>query len=248
MNSAETASLYGRRKDKKKNNNNSLIFFIFLFFLIIAIVSFLNSSISRINVIEITGICLLTEEEIYEQANIYYDMNYFIARKSKIKDNLLDLEEVKDVEIAKVFPGKLDIHIIELKPLAYLYSNSEWVPILEDGLLYYEPYDNDFLEHPLVTNWQDMSQIKILAEELNNTKPSVLVEISEIQQNAQENNPNQLLIFTREGYRIHLLLEDFSNKLNLYPEIIENLKTKTTNTGDIYLFDSIRFEEYNIVD
>ncbi len=248
MYSSETTFIYGKRKDKKKKVNTKFFFIIFLFLLIVAIIVFINSPISRIDEIEITGISLLTEEEIFEKANIYYDMKYFFALKSKIKDDLLELEVVKEVEVIKIFPGKLSINIVEFKPLAYLYYKPDWIPILEDGLVYNKLNNNDFLEHPLVTNWQDMSQINKLAEELNNTKSSVLVEISEIQQNPQENNPNQLLIFTRDGYRLHLVLEDFSKKLNLYPEIIENLKTKSTKTGDIYLFDSIRFEEYSLID
>lgn len=248
MYSSENEFIYRRRQDKKKGNNNKLFIIIFLVFLIVAIVIFLNSSYSKINVIEITGISLLTEDDIYETTNIYYEMNYFLALKTKIKDDLLKLEEVKEVEVVKIFPGKLFIHIVEFKPLAYLYDQPDWILIFENGLLYYKLNNIDFLEYPLVTDWQDMGQINKLAEELNKTKSSVLAEISEIQQNSQEDKPNQILIFTREGYRVHLLLEDFSKKLNLYSEIIENLKTKSTNTGDIYLFDSIRFEEYSLTD
>lgn len=245
MYSAQTTFTYRKRKDRKVRNNNKLIFYIFLFFLLIAIIAFFNSSISKISDIEVIGISLLSVEDVYQQANIYSDMFYFLARKSKIKENLLDLDEVKDVEVSKKFPKKLTINITEKKSLAYINIDEKWIPILEDGQLYYKYNGDSFLGHPLVTNWSDLSLIKKLVEELNKTNASILAEISEIQQNPQDNDQNQLLIFTDEGYRIHLSLDNFSAKLNLYPEIRESIRAKTTKMGDIYLFESLRFEEFN---
>ena len=244
MYSAQTTIKYRSRKDKVNKKKNKLIFFIFLFFLLIAIIIFLNSSISKITEIELTGLNLLAMEDIYLQANLDEGMYYFLASKSNIKEDLLDLEEVKDVEVLKEFPGKLLINIIEKKTLAYILIDAKWIPLLEDGQLYHKNYSNDFLGRPLVTNWSDMSLLKKLVEELNKTNLTVLKEISEIQQNSQEYNPNQLLIFTNDGYRIHVVLDNFSSKLNLYPEIKENLRAKTSKIGDIYMFESLYFEEF----
>lgn len=246
MDSPHYVTKYPKRKRVTKKNNGKLILFIFVFFLLIAIVIFLNSSISKISNIQIIGIDLLTEEEIYKKADINLDMYYFFADPDSIESNLKELDIIKEVEVTKKFPGILTILAVEQEFVAYFKkSEHEWVPVLENGSLYNKEYNEDFFDRPLITKWTDMDLISDLASELSEIKPSILEEISEITQNPQEDELNRLLVYTREGYRIHINIEDLSENLNLYPEIIEGICDKTDNKGDIFLLESFRFVEFN---
>lgn len=244
MYSPETLPKYKKRVSKQRKNKKLTGLFLF-FFLLIAIITFFNSSISRIIDIKISGNELLSVEDIYDKANLNINMQYLFARVSTIEKKILEVEEVKGVKVKKQFPGKLYIEIEEFKPVALLYkSNKDFIPILENGYLTTK-INKMVVDFPLVTKWNDYNQLEKLAQELTKIKASTLEDISEIRQNPQEHDPLQLLIYSKEGYRIHIPLDKLSSKLNLYPNIIENLKEINPNLGDIYLLESNRFGEFN---
>lgn len=233
-----------KHKQHKQHKPRKLIALIIIFFLLISVVIFFNSSFSRIVEIKITGLNLLNENEIYEKAKININMQYLFTSSARIEKKLLGFKEIKDVEVTKQFPGKLNINIVEYEPVTLLYYNNKWFPVLENGYIYQRSYENIYVNYPLITKWNDLETIPQLVEELNEVNPKVLMEISEIQQNPQNNNPDQLLLITREGYKVHITLKDISEKLNHYPTIVESLKAKSSSLGNIYLFESMRFEEF----
>lgn len=246
MSSPQYVSIYPKRKRQVKKNNSKLFILIFLFFLLIAVVIFLNSSISKITNIEIVGLDLLTEEKLLEEIDIYSGKYYFLVDTESIRNELLQIDLVNNVEVIKHFPGSLSINIVEQKIIAY-YKDTEnnWIPVLENGSLYHDSHNQEFIDKPLITVWENKELLNDLALELIKVKPFILEKISEITLNSEEDELNRLLIYTREGYRIHVMIENLSENLNLYPEIIEGISKKTSNKGDIYLIDSFRFVEFN---
>jgi len=232
-----------RQKSLKHKKNKHLLRWLFLFFLLLAIIAYLKSPISRVTDIQITGLNLLEEQDIYQKAEIHHNMHYFLIKTSTIEEKLLELKEIKKVEVIKEFPGKCRITILENKPVAMVHQqNGNLVPLLENGYLMNN--NKRFFNLPLITNWKDGTRLTALAEQLDKLHPVVLEEISEIQQDASVADQNQLLIMMRDGYKIHIFLDELSKKLNLYPSIIDSLKEKNQNTGELYLLESIRFEEY----
>ena len=228
-----------------RRKNKRLQFFIFLFFLVLATMAYLSSPLSKIEEIHISGNKLLSEKEIYQKANLQLNMQYLFARPNSIKEKLLQLNEMKDVNITKEFPGKLYINVEENVPVAFIYKNSmEMYPLLENGYISYAQ-NKVFANRPLVTRWENDATIVELAAQLVQVEISVLNEISEIKENPSEQYPEQVLIVTKEGYIIHISLKDIGGKLNLYPSIIENIKQQNDSLGDIYLLESMRFEKFN---
>ncbi len=232
-----------RRKVYKKKGEK-LLFFIFLFFLLLAIIIYFNSSISRITNIKVTGLTLLSEKEIYSTADIHKNMLYLFTSSSSIKKKLLGIKEIKDVEIIKEFPGQLFIHVTENKPIAFFRdANDKWIPILENGL-FYKGENKFYIDGPLITKWDDEDKLNQLVTELIKVKPNVLHEVSEIRELPVKEDPNRVILYMKQGYIVHISLVDFSKRLNLYPTILENLMSRNTKKGDIYLLESIRFEEF----
>ncbi len=229
---------------KPKRNRRVLKWVIFFFF-VIAIIAFFNTPISRVTDIQISGNHFLADKEIYEQGNLHLNMQYFFLFPSTIEGKLAELKEIKNVKIQKVFPGHVKVSIVEYQPIAFLNNKKNgWLPLLENGYLIQRPLQDQFISGPLITEWKDQEQLTKLADELKKVQPHILEEISEIQQNGQVDDPNRLLLFMNEGYKVHVPLEKLSTNMNLYPSIIENIKDKTMNLGDIYMLESIRFEEF----
>ena len=229
----------------KQKRNKRLSKLLFIFFFIISLVIYFNSSISKITQIEIIGLNILSEEEVYKQGEINHGMQYLFLSPAKVSDKLLEGSKIKEVLVKKHFPGKLKIDITENKIIAYLHhSNKEWLPILENGYIMNSSKNTSYINRPLITNWPKEEKITLLATELTKVQPVILEEISEIQYNHVQLEQDRLLLYTKDGYTIHVNLLDLGNKLNLLPNIIDQLKEKNYPVGEIYLLDSIRFEEY----
>ncbi|MFV9509983.1 cell division protein FtsQ/DivIB [Tepidibacillus sp. LV47] len=244
MNLEQTIPPYRKRTVKPKGNRRVLKLVLFFFF-VLAIIAFFNSSISRITDIQIQGNHFLTEKEIFDQGNLRLNMQYFFLIPSSLQEKLIKLKEIKKVDVQKQFPGHLKITIIEYQPIAYLYQkNNEWLPILENGYLLKKPVKDQYMSGPFITEWKDQKLLPILIDELKKIQPHVLKQISEIRQNGQVDDPTRLLLIMNEGYKVHVPLEKLASQMNLYPSIIENVKGKTTKLGDIYMLESIRFEEF----
>lgn len=237
--------VYYSRRNRTRKTNKRLTAIIVLFFILIAFLIYFNSSFSKITMIQITGLNLLQEKDIYDKAGLDNNMQYFLTGVSNIENSLLELLEVKEVEVTKTFPGKLFIRIEENNPIAFIYRNDKFTLLLENGYIYHKDITKKYLDIPYITKWTDDTGIKDLANELTETDPSVLYQISEIQQNPQTLYPNQLLLITKEGYKVHINLDELSDRLELYPLIVESLKSKSTKLGDIYMVESIRFKEFS---
>jgi len=232
-------------KNVKRKGNKRLLRLLYIFFFLIALIAFFNSSISKVDTIHINGIDLLSRDEILKKAELNVGMQYLFVRATSVEEKLIALEEIKKVKITKKFPGKINIDIVEQEPIAFLYrSNKEWLPLLENGYLVPKYNGHQYMDRLLITKWKDMDKLPKLVEEINKVYPSVLEQISEIQQNPQLSDESRLLIIMDEGYKIHVTLKNMSEKLNLYPTILKNLKEKNPNLGNIYLLDSMRFEEF----
>lgn len=240
-NSQQYVSRSRRSKKKKKSNN---IIFLFIILLLVAFVTFFFLPVSKIFDISITGIDLLTEEEVIGQSQVYEGISYFLVNTDKIESELKKLHICKDATIKKTFPSELTINILENAEVAYLFDNDRWYTVLENGYITDRVKELDFNKFPLITAWEDKDLITNLAVEINKTKKAVITELSEIQLLSTDEGVEQVLIFTREGYKVHLELKSFSSKMNIYLDIVDTLKSKESGLGNIYLFDSIRFEKF----
>jgi len=235
-----------RKNTVKPKRNRRVLQWVLFFFFIIAIIAFFNSQISRVTDIKVSGNHFLSEKEIYDQANLHLNMQYFFLFPSTVEAKLVNLHEIKKVEVQKKLPGHVKISIVEYQPVAYLSDKKNgWLPLLENGYLVQKGLNDQFVSGPLITEWKDHQQLTVLASELKKIQPQILEQISEIQQNGKVDNPNQLLLVMNEGYKVHVPLEKLSTNMNLYQSIIENVKERTLKLGDIYMLESIRFEEFS---
>jgi cell division protein FtsQ len=231
------------RRDKKKKMK--MIGLIIVILLLAALVTFLLLPISKINSIAVNGLELLTAEEVKTQALMYEGMSYFLANTEKSKLAIEKLHICKEATVEKHFPGKIDINIVENSEVAYLYDKDEWFVVLENGYVSDRVTEIDFSKRPLITEWTDVDLLPLLASELYKTKKSVIAEISDIQLSGSEGSEKEVLIYSWEGYHIYVKLDDFSQQMNKYLEIVETLKGKESEYGIIYLYDTIRFEKFS---
>ncbi len=227
----------------KKNKGILSKSWLFLFFAILLIVIFLNSSLSKVNNIEIIGNNLLKTEDILATISLKKNDYYFLFNSEKAKVKLEQNNIIKKVVVEKKFFGKIKIIIEEQKIVAFLQSNNNWLPVLENGIVLWNyPWEN-YIDRPLISKYSSERNVQQLARELAKVSNEALNKISEIIDAPNEEEPNLIIVYTKDHIKIFVRLNEFADRINLYPQIVEELKTKNDKSGILYMLDAIWYEK-----
>src|SRR5690554_198413 len=97
-------------------SQNKLLAYIITFISILAIISFSLSPFFEVKSIEFEGLKIMVENEFSFIIDLYEKANILFLDYSEIEKSLLELPLVKEVEIKKDFPDKINIKIIERDP------------------------------------------------------------------------------------------------------------------------------------
>jgi len=216
---------------------------LFLFFAILLIVIFFNSSLSKVHNIEIIGNNLLKTEDILATISLKKNDYYFLFNSEKAKAKLEQNNIIKKVVVEKKFFGKIKIIIEEQKIVAFLQSNNNWLPVLENGIVLWNYPWGNYIDRPLISKYSSERNVQQLARELAKVSNEALNKISEIIDVPNEKEPNLIIVYTKDHIKIFVRLNEFADRLNLYPQIVEELKTKNDKSGILYMLDAIWYEK-----
>jgi cell division protein FtsQ len=219
--------------------------YLFLFFLSILIVLFFQSSISKIQKIEVLGTERIASEEVLSLSGIHIGDQFLMVSAKKIKEKISKHPEIKEVQIQLKFPGKVKITVKENRIVAYLLKEGKtFVPLLENGHISNEK-ELDTLNSPIITEWPKTETLPGFCKELAKLRPEILREISEIRLIPNENDPYKLQVYMRNGFEVRTSSVNFADQMKYYPSVISNLDIN--KPGVIHLNDAgifyISYEE-----
>jgi len=234
------------QKKKKKKTSRILIGLGWLFFLSLSMMMFLQSSLSKIDQVIVDGVQILDSNEIIQLSQIQKGQSFFTVQPSKIENSIKNLPEVKAVDVTRSFPGKVTITVNEYKHVAFHWVDQKTlIPILETGTrLENRPWNDRVIDRPILRNWKDTTKFQQLGEELNKLDSSIRNEISEIEPDDQEKDPQRLILYMKDGYEVHTSLRHFAKNMSWYPPFITNLKQEGSPKGIIMLLDGKWFVPY----
>src|SRR5690625_1757350 len=84
------------KEARKKKANHRRIVYLSIFFILIAIVIYLQSSLSYVKTVQVAGNKLIGEEEIVTLTDITNKTNIWMVQKKSIEENLLAHPLIKD--------------------------------------------------------------------------------------------------------------------------------------------------------
>ncbi len=116
-------------------SQNKLLFLLVTIVSLIALISFGLSPFFQISEINYIGLELLTAEELNNLLRAYYLDNIIILDKSNIENHLLQSSFIKNINVIKKYPNRLEIVIEERKPLAKINNNGEYLVFTVDGFI-----------------------------------------------------------------------------------------------------------------
>ena len=234
------------KKKKKKLRFKAILAIILLVYLLISIVYYLINK--PVKEIIINGNNYLKDNYIIDYLNIE-NQNIFKINKKKIKNKLLELELINEVEVKKNYLGKLIINIKEDNVLFYNLLNKTLV--LSSGKEIKENNFSDaYLGVPILTNMVPNDIYKELINKLIRVNKNVLESVSEIAY-----DPSKVGEKIVDDKRFKLLMNDGNTvyintvnieKFNDYLEIYEGIVSKNGNIkGCLYLDSSSENNHFN---
>lgn len=212
------------KEARRKKTNRRLIFYLCLFFVLIAIVVYLQSPLSYVQAVQVTGNQYLTREDIISHAQLTEDVNIWSIRMSDVEARLNELPEVKQAVVKRKLPNKIEIKVEELNKVAYVNQGEAYYPLLENGYLLDSLRIVDYQgDAPLLFGFSDEEYLMLLVDQLVELPKSITSHISEIYWDPSESNPFTLRLFMNDGFEVIASIRHFSDHMSSYPSIISQL-------------------------
>lgn len=116
-------------------SENKLLAYLVTFISLLALISFALSPFFEIRQIEIKGLNLLSRAELEPGLESYYGTNILFLNKKNLKESLLTISYIKDLEIRKSYPGTVLIFVKERDPVARIINNDRYLLFSSDGYI-----------------------------------------------------------------------------------------------------------------
>ncbi|GAA0294272.1 cell division protein FtsQ [Gracilibacillus halotolerans] len=228
------------KQERRKRANRKLIIYLTIFFLLIFIVVYLQSPLSTVQEIKITGNNWVEEQEVKEVAQLEGTENFWEISTKEIEQQLATLPTIQSVNVRRSFPHILVINIEEWAHVGYVQIEEELKPLLENGnVLDHVSERNQFSDLPFIYGVEDNDTLNELANQLSEMPTFISDLISEIYWVPQEVYPYQIRMYMTDGFELLTSLNGLSNNLSQYPSIVNQLDTnkgilKIDNSGAVF--------------
>lgn len=230
------------KKERRKKANRHLIMYLSFFFLLICLIIYLQSPLSDIRVITITGNQFLSEKDIIETSGLSKNKNFWTIKENKISEKIVAHEVVRNVEVSKKFPYFLTIEVEEFPKVAYLKDQEGYFPVLGNGAIL-SPIKKLKGDAPILLGFQENEHFQQMIQELNDLSKSVLNLISEIHWEPIEEDPNKITLYMNDQFIVKGTIRNFAEKMKYYPSIVSQITSE--NKGIIHMGVGVYFEEFD---
>ncbi|WP_430786105.1 cell division protein FtsQ/DivIB [Virgibacillus flavescens] len=231
------------KQARKKKANRRLIFYLSIFFLLISIVVYLQSPLSNVKTIEVTGNNVLSDEEVVTKSNLAANTNIWMIDESKIKNNLNENPIISSVKVKTKLPWTVEISVKEFERVGYVKDDGNFYPILGNGkVLDSLKKETSNGDAPLLINFSEEVILNKMTSELKELPQNIRSLISEIHWKPKEGNKNKIELYMTDGYIVDGTIRDFSDKMSVYPSIVAQLDPESE--GIIHIGVGIYFESF----
>lgn len=231
------------KQARKKKANRRLIFYLSIFFFLISVIVYLQSPLSHIRNINVSGNSYIEDERIISYSNLGTNTNIWTIDHDKIEQLIEKDPIVKSVSVQRQLPWTVHIEVNEQNVIGYIKEDSSYHPILETGRIIDEPgysYDGNA---PLLYGFNDEEYLHKIAAELNELPENILNIISEVHWKPTEDNKNTIFFYMNDGFTVKGSLRDFADRMDVYPSIVSQLDPE--EKGIIHVGVGVYFESFS---
>lgn len=206
----------------RRRGGKLLAALIALFILVLAVL-FFRSSLSKVTDIKVTGNSHLSEAEVKSALGVIPGDSFFIPGSAKLAGNVKTLPPVKDVQVIKQFPGKVEVRVTEFEEVASeINADGALMAVLENGLAL--PLKSGIMpDKPILTGWKSGdARFKELCASLGALPDALIADLSEIRPDPSTAYPDRIKLFTRSQFEVVTTVSKLQDKIPYLSEIVEN--------------------------
>lgn len=230
-----------QKKVKKKVNKKALIVILLTLYLIIML--FYCAFKLPIKNIVVIGNTNVSDNEIIKASGLDNYPRLFKFSSRKIANNVMAINELKNVKVKKNLLGKVTIVVDELDVLFYNSLNNTYV--LSDTSEVKDVYNK--LGVPTLVNYVQNDIYSNLIEKMSNTNKEVISLISEIEYypkivDGKTTFEDRFLLRMNDGNYVIISLPSFEN-VNSYPEMFATINEKGVISGN----KAMSFKSFDLI-
>lgn len=214
------------KKQRQKKLTTRLITLILLFSFAILIVVYFISSLSRVDIVSVSGTKEVADQEIIDVSQIKSGDDFwrvFFERKAISKKVFSELPQVKAVEID--FSGLNDytIKIEEYQTVAYLAEDNKYYNILENGKIVNESRKISIGNPPIFKNFEENKALRTIIIQYQLLNENIQNSISEIEYTPSDIDDHLIKLYMNDGNEVIASIPSFAEKMVYYPDMVKKI-------------------------
>ncbi len=233
--------LVQKRKLRKKVKTK-LIFILVFVAVVFTFLLFLRSPYFAIEEIIIEGTEEIAEEEIYMIMEVKEGMNMWKVPPAEVRERISSLTRVDEVTVERVLPDKMRIVIEEKQAQALVPYDGGYLKLAPQGIVIDKKEEKGEEELPVISGLVE-GHLNIGMEIQDQRKREVAQVFMEMYQEislpAKEmnvENPQDILLYTREGMKVRLgSAEKLSQKFELLPDLYDTVNAMEKDPSEGYI-------------
>lgn len=231
------------KKQRRQKANRRLVFYLSLFFLLIGIIIYLQSPLSYIKNIKVSGNKLIDQAEVIDLSGLDEETNIWKVNTKDIAIKMTNNPFIKSAKITRHFPSAISIDIEEYQVIGYIKKGETFQSLLDNGEQI--SFENRYMQGdaPLLINFTDEEILSSIAEQLKDLPENILRLISEIHWTPEAENEYKVQLFMNDGFLVKGSIRNLSEKMEVYPSIVAQLDPK--EKGIIHLNIGAYFESFS---
>ncbi|GAA0445832.1 cell division protein DivIB [Lentibacillus halophilus] len=232
------------KQERKKKANRRLLFYVSIFFLLLSVIVYLQSPLSDVRTITITGNSFVSDKRVKEAIDLSEGTNIWTVDKNGIIQAASSNPAIKDVDVERQLPWTIELHITETELVGYVHKNDDVYPVLGNGNVLTERPESSTANGnaPLLINFSEKTYLKDMAKELRSLPVSIRKLISEIHWKPEKDNKHNILLYMNDGNLVDGTIRHFADKISVYPSIVSQLDPD--KEGILHIGVGAYFEEF----
>ena len=220
-----------KKKFEFKRVHMYIALIVLLVLFLAALLWYVFSSASDVKEINFEGNSLVSEAELEERIGFSTGDKMFSISASKAEENVELLPVIEDVSVSRDWPNGITVNVNEYKAIAYINSDTLYFPVLENSRIQ-RGYPTAPRNAPIIYNFEG-EEFDALVEALNNIEVDILESISEIYFRPTDNSMRRIHVFMNDGQEIVADYETFSEKMNYYIGIRQEIGDESEGIIDM---------------
>lgn len=229
------------KEARKKKANRRLILYLCVFFLLIVLVVYVQSPLSHVRTIQVSGNTYLSDEEVEKFSGLNKKTNIWSVKEDKLAKKISKHPIIESATVERKLPSTVSIRIEEYGRIGYVLEKGKYKPLLGSGETLGAGKKMMNGDAPLLSGFTEKQYLKKMAQELQKLDPSICKLISEIYWKPTKDNRNKIELYMNDGFIVDGTIKDFAKKMEVYPSIVSQIKPGTK--GVIHIGVGAYFEK-----